>query len=113
MNLEQKKLTKKEILSFIKEKRAVSFVELQQEFEGTTGDIAIVTKKNIVLWEGLSTKLAKTIRELIDEKKIKYNSSCMTLISYLSDGAILKYPLAKQNREYKKPHWLPVVMDPA
>ena len=32
--------------------------------------------------------------------------------TYMHDGRALTLPLVKQIRQYKKPHWLPVVLRP-
>jgi hypothetical protein len=33
-------------------------------------------------------------------------------LTYIIDGKFLSLPIAKNERHYKKPHWLPVVLNP-
>lgn len=100
------------VLKYIQEYGSVSFAELARHVEGFKGDYAFYSnkKKNIVLWDGLSEEAGQALEQLINSYKITMKPTM--LLVYLIDGMFLGYPIARRVRDYKKPHWLPIVFDP-
>lgn len=92
---------------------SVSFAELDA-LPGFTkrpdGTAFVYDRFNIVIWANLSDDAAAAIRYLIEAERIHLTPT--SLLVYLVDGLTLTLPVAKQARRYKKPHWLPVVLDP-
>lgn len=86
--------------------RGVSMAELSRidGFEGQNEWGAL--EKNIVFWANMSDEAADAMNELVSNKSIEVNPT--NPIVYFIDGYVLKYPIAKQAKTYKKPHWLPV-----
>ena len=65
---------------------------------------------NYVLWVGFTEEFYKVIQELMKEQAIHMVPA--SYMSYMIDGCMLRLPLAKSAKGYKKPHWLPVVFRP-
>ena len=87
-------------------KGGVSFVELTREVPGFEGEYQIRSSQNWIYWSGLSKEACDILQELEnDDIIIKQPTSP---IIYVIDGGWVKYPVVKQNRTYKHPHWLPV-----
>lgn len=101
-----------QIRTLVEKRRHVSFAELAQYVQGFDGDFdyRLAKLKNIVLWAGLSADAGDVINELLDAEQI-HMEPCSVLV-YAIDGAALRLPLAKQARDYKTPHWLPVAFEP-
>ena len=87
-------------------KGGVSFVELSREVPGFNGDNWIKNDKNMIYWSSVSDEAAQTLLDLEKENIIK-KVPCAPMI-YVMDGGWLELPIVKQDRKYKKPHWLPV-----
>lgn len=101
---------KESILEYVKEKSGgVSFVELANNIPGFSGDYSIGVGKNIWYWFFMSEEAADALRELIDEGGIHLALS--DILVYMVDGGIPNVPIAKRLREYKKPRWLPTVVN--
>lgn len=103
-----------EIYAFIKSKRYVSWVELQEAFpEHFKGDKLVTFDRlkeyNIYLWKGASDEFVNALNNLIKKKKIRVIPTHW--LTYVIDGAVWKLPIAKRLVRYKKPRWLPVVFD--
>jgi hypothetical protein len=99
------------MLAYIRDTDHVSFAELSRRFpECREGDYALTLGENLILWAGLSQEASKALNALL-ENGVIHAKPCAMLI-YLIDGAIPKYPVAKRNVPYKKPHWLPVTLRP-
>lgn len=96
---------RQEILDCIS-KGGVSFVELSREVPGFKGDYEWSNSSNWVYWASISEEAARTMKQLKDEKLID-GSPCHPII-YMVDGGWLNLPLVKSNRNYKKPHWIPM-----
>ncbi len=85
----------------------LTFVELLQYLPYLKGDFTYwVGDKNTIAWIGVSQQCVEALQELV-------GSDAMGLwpaqpFIYLIDGCALKFPVAKLNRTYKRPHWLPV-----
>lgn len=107
-NLELKEKLKEEFLKKILEYNHVTFAELMN-FEGARGECEISAAPdypNLIMWSGISLEASEALRELVNEKKIE-RQSCSSF-TYLIDGSVLKIPVAKNLKNYKKPRWLPV-----
>lgn len=104
---------KQKICEYVERNKAVSFAELDQfigeNFRGTWA-IESARRKNVIFWAGLSEEAIKSLNELVQEEKIHYDLT--QSLTYVIDGCMIKYPIVKQDRDYKKPHWLPVVLNP-
>ncbi len=112
---------KTQIYDKIKKYRSVSFVELeeipgfkQSEEDREKGDTVFSSseayKLNIIMWVQVSIEAIEALKELLHEKKIKATPT--SVFVYLADGKMLKIPLAKSARKYKKFHWAPCVFNP-
>jgi len=98
------------ILGLVAERQHVSFVEIRRLLgEESRGEICLSLPKhpNIILWPDMSEAMADALTSLVKTGKL-YAHPCSVLV-YFADGKSLNLPLAKQARQYKKPHWLPVV----
>ena len=93
----------------------VTFAELSRRIEGFEGEGAIGPEgnPNVVYWTGMSAEASKCVSTLLREGFCHLHIAEMyqTTIPlvYLIDGVMLSLPLVKANRQYKTPHWLPVV----
>ena len=91
-----------------------TFAELAR-LEGFAGDQelflnAATGTSNIVLWSGISPEAADALEILFKAGECHFRPTSM--LTYLFDGMMLKYPLAKRPRHYKTPHWCPCVLKP-
>ena len=103
-DLEQK------ILDLVAERQHVSFVEIKRLLgEDSRGEIWLSLPKhpNIILWPNMNQAVANALASLIKTGRLYAHPS--SVLVYFVDGESLNLPLAKQARQYKKPHWLPVV----
>lgn len=103
------------VLKYIQEKKGVSFVELERLFDEHgfkwEGSCEIVNDAyNFVYWSGWNMEAIDIYFGLIEDGLIE-KEHCHPLI-YMVDGKTLTYPLVKQARAYKKPHWCPIVLNP-
>lgn len=107
------------ILKLIRAKHDVSFVELEKLFTklgyGFRGDASILVNdvklSNIIIWDGWNKEYTNCLINMLANDQIIVKPTS-TLV-YLIDGCTLELPVAKHIRRYKKPHWLPVVLDVA
>jgi len=98
------------ILDLVAERQHVSFVEIKRLLgEESRGEIYLSLPKhpNIILWPNMSEAMADALTSLVKTGRLCAHP-CSVLV-YFVDGQSLNLPLAKQARQYKKPHWLPVV----
>ena len=85
----------------------LTFVELLQHLPYLKGDYTYwVGDKNIIAWLGISEECVHALQTLLVKNEIEVRSTAP--LTYYIDGCALNMPLAKSNRQYKKPHWLPV-----
>lgn len=115
----------KACIKFIEEDKGnSSFVNVERIMEQNGIDITQDDKKgwfirwnsehkNIVVWVFSNEEMAEVWTTIIDclraeNKGIELRAA--QPIVYLVDGKTLTFPLAKSLRNYKKPHWLPVVL---
>jgi hypothetical protein len=69
---------------------------------------ALLAGENMVIWLGVSDVAIAAINKLKADGRVIAKPA--PVLVYAIDGAMLTMPLAKQNRAYRKPHWLPVVL---
>jgi hypothetical protein len=88
----------------------VSFAELSRDIDGFNGDVALtIPSKNVILWNGISQAAYEALNALLDGHVIEMMPT--SELTYLVDGTVPGFPVVKQNRCYKEPHWLPVVFN--
>jgi hypothetical protein len=89
---------------------SVSFGELDR-IEGFRGKNAIMLGgcSNVVLWPAVSDEAAEILQRLHDAGHFRYQRS--SAMPYFIDSSHLpSMPIAKRMRQYKKLHWLPVLL---
>ncbi len=100
----------------INEDDHVSFVEVERIFEDYgfdyKGGMTICHPKslNLLIWDGWNQSALDLLNQLISNEPFAMHST--HTITYLIDGGALNLPLAKSVRDYKHPHWLPMVLRP-
>lgn len=110
MNLEKIKL---DLVKMIKDKKYVSFVEIENYFDKVDfdyqGEECIVNSdnKNIVFWSGWNAQATKLLIDLLREKIIKMMPT--DILVYLADGKQLTLPIYRDDKPYEQ--WLPVVFN--
>jgi hypothetical protein len=101
---------REKILTYVRERRYVSFVELERFLGGEmSGDFNLFKGDNVVLWSGVSERFAEAFASLVETGQVRLVPT--SPLVYLIDGKALRLPLVKGRYRYKKPHWLPVVLD--
>lgn len=103
------KTMKEQILEVVRSGRRTSFAQLQQRIPGFEGHKAIGLAPNVYLWNGVSQSAADAIMELMNTKKVRLGPA--SVVDYAIDGITLPLPIAQAPKAYKKPHWLPAVID--
>lgn len=101
------------ILDLVRTRGSVSFSEIMQ-LDGGKGEFTLECGPNIVLWQGLSGDAVRAVTYLRENAGlIEYDPT--PVATYLLDGHVLNLPLVKDaaamRRGYKRPHWLPVVIN--
>ena len=102
---------KSEILELMRDKggEGISFAEFGG-IDGFTGDYCWGhAEYNVRYWCGLSREAADAFAELLSEGLIELRPT--SVLVYAIDGQILNMPIAKGMKRYKKPRWLPLVMN--
>jgi hypothetical protein len=102
---------KDEMLRFITEQTQVTFAELTKHLgKQSEGDCGMfVGDSNILLWIGVSAQFVTAFSELKEGNLITMTPT--EVMTYVVDGKMLNYPIAKSKASYKAPHWLPVVLN--
>jgi len=102
---------REKILNLVRERRHVSFVELERLLgDAMAGDLGITLHDdNTILWLGVSEQFAEAFNDLVKSGAVRLKPT--SLLVYLVDGKALTLPLVKGRYRYKQPHWLPVVLD--
>ena len=99
---------KEMILSRVETHDNVSFAEIEG-YPGFRGDLSMeIGDMNIFLWTNMSSEAILAITELEREGLIVFSPT--SLWTYLADGVVNSAPVAKTDKKYKKPHWLPIVL---
>ena len=103
---------KERVAEYVRKTDYVTFAELGSRFGAAffDGEYAMLARPNIVFWAGMSEEAVTAISELKKEGVIHFQPT--QAITYLIDGRSLSFPIVKQARDYKKPHWLPVTIRP-
>jgi len=94
------------IYNYIKNHPQTTYAELSRDVDGFSGDRQTMYQSGIVLWLNMSKEAEDAIQELVAENLI---FASVSTLPYLIDGPVLNLPIAKVNRRYKNPHWLPLV----
>ncbi len=109
--------TPEDIVKYIDGMKHVSFAELEKAFPVYFGGNTALCYPNptIIIWTGFTDEGYNVFNSLISEKRV-YLHGCKTFLGgvplvYLTDGKILRFPLAKSIRVYKKERWLPCVLN--
>lgn len=99
-----------DIVNVVRElKTEVTFVDLENRISNFGGgDFEIgLASKNWVYWGGLTNDAVGAIGEIIKgHPEIDFKPG--NVLSYFVDGKVLKYPVVKSLRAFKKPHWMPL-----
>jgi len=105
------------LLAYIRTHDYVTFAEMPKvlaPFMETQGQVAAEAPQvpNLILWAGMSQAWVETLDALFAAHLI-WQEPC-SLTSYLIDGAMLTFPLAKRppTGGYATPHWGPVCVRP-
>ena len=98
------------IVQYVERSDWVTFAELAMSFSDTEGDLSISVGENLVLWSGMSQRFVDALHEAQASKRLTL-VPCSRLC-YYHDGMSLSLPIAKQARNYKKPHWLVAAFRP-
>ena len=79
--------------------------------QGFRGDQAIylTAHKNICLWPSVSAEALDVLEKLIDGERYHFDRA--DPLVYLHNGLFPQMPIAKRARDYKKMHWLPVIIN--
>lgn len=110
MDLEKIKL---DLVKMIKDKKGVSFVEIEDYFYEVGFDyhgkeqFVNSDNKNIVFWSDWNEIASKLLIDLLKEKIIKMMPT--DVLVYLADGKVLTLPVYKDDEPYEQ--WLPVVFN--
>ena len=97
------------ILNLVCEKKSVSMIEIMR-LPGTEGEFTFEAFNNCIIWDSISQEGLEAISSLMWGNLIEPHGA--SVLIYLIDGGHLKLPLAKKERAYKHPHWLPIVFEP-
>lgn len=114
MNIE--KLGNKLVEFIQKRKTGISFIEIDRFFEQQAfnykGEQALSMPKypNIIYWANWNEHAVDIYLYAIDKLEGKLEMQSCTPLVYAIDGGLPTTPIAKSIRNYKKIHWLPVVM---
>lgn len=91
----------------------VTCAELRNRFRDMAGDMVFYLEKrpNTIMLFGLSQETMDVVIGLINEKVVHLKPT--SILCYMTDGAVLNMPLARKlgKNDYKKPHWLPCVLN--
>src|SRR5262245_15005970 len=96
------------ICAYVEDNGRVTFAELSARlspFMETHGEHALERLPNLIVWAGMSQAFIDLIRDLLHKQRLMLSTASLWI--YLLDGMALNLPLAKSEREYKTPHWLP------
>ncbi len=107
------KKIKEEVYKFIKEHEGTSYVELEELFNrlgfNWQGNLEICSdvNDNVVFWAGWNKEAIELINDLQRESLIEKVPG--HYVMYILDGKTMNLPLVRGYKEYKTPHWLPVL----
>ena len=102
-------MIKKNILNFIKNNPKSSFAELESNIADFKGDHTFGNlTSNIVFWQGMSKEAIDAISELVRENKIDIEEVSKRIYAIDSD-TLVNLPIGRNSKNYKRPHWVPLV----
>jgi len=103
----------KEIINFTSKMGDITYLELLSFLGEKSKDTKSIWSNeydNILFYNGLSEKLVNIIIKLVNEEKLFMQpTSWVTYLTFAGPITIPNIPIAKSQRNYKKPHWIPVV----
>ncbi len=101
------------ILDRLKSQEDCSFAELDEAIHSlySYGEYKLEHPhfENIFFWVNMSENYVEAIKTLLSQDKIKI-TPCHIAV-YLMDGKVPALPQATKAKSYKKPHWLPCVVE--
>lgn len=104
---------KAEVYRYIKENEGTSYAELEYLFDRLgfdwKGELEIYSDvcDNVIFWTGWNEEAIELINDLQRDELISKVPGQPFI--YFIDGKALNLPIVKTNRQYKTPHWLPVL----
>ncbi len=104
---------KNEVYSYIKQNEGTSYAELENLFTelgfSWEGNLEIYSdiNPNVIFWTGWNKEAIELLNDLQREELIEKIPG--QLVMYLIDGKALNLPIVRTDRDYKTPHWLPVL----
>ncbi len=103
------------VLGFVELYDYVTFPQLATALGGAAnGDAQVWAPhdRNLVLWAGMSETFAAAVRNLLQTKRLRFES--MPALAYELDDAVLQLPVAEQQVDggFEEPHSLPAVLRP-
>lgn len=104
------------LADFILSDGSVTYANIDRFFEKNNidyrGSLALVNEDypNIVYWTHWNQLAIDTYNYTMKKLGNKVDRDPCSEFVYLIDGCVLEMPLVKSVRQYKKPHWLPVVI---
>ncbi len=111
MRMDEVNRLKEDILACIAKRGSnTTFAELSKYVEGFNGEYQYNTPySNLIIWSKMSKDAVEAIYQLNREKRVIL--STVSIWVYIYEGRGLNVPVAKRLRAYKKPHWLPTVIN--
>lgn len=109
-------MMKNEIIKKIYRDDHVSFVEVERIFEkyqfDYRGDKTLHHEEypHLIIWAGWNEEAVDLVADVLKQEAICLQTTHN--LTYLIDGGGLSVPIAKGIKNYKKDHWLPMVLRP-
>lgn len=80
----------------------------------TRGECTMTIRADLVTWSGLSEALCAALADTIESGSLHLHAlgADEAMLVHLCDGGLLALPVARRppvDREYREPHWVPVV----
>lgn len=104
---------KAEVYRYIKENEGTSYAELEYLFDRLgfdwKGELEIYSDvcDNVIFWTGWNEEAIEVINDLQRDELISKVPG--HYVMYILDGKTMNLPLVRGYKEYKTPHWLPVL----
>jgi hypothetical protein len=91
----------------------VSFAQLKKTFPDVIGGreraLYPSTHENLIVWVGLKQEAIEALCWLLQNDLLEMKPT--SPLTYYIDGEVPEMPVAKATRQYKTPHWVPVVLN--
>jgi transposase len=103
------KATFMEIEKVLKDRNYVAYNYIgPHQHDAEAVDVVSRTKKNLIFWETKNVYVADAVGYLVHQFKLTYELADES--AYPNDPEIVpNLPTAKEEKDYEKPHWMPVV----